>query len=428
MINTSDLQLSVLSSAGGVPPEEEYEVRTYVMIANSAIVMGSGTTLTLDPGVVMKFNTGSSLQVSGTLTALGTAAEPVVFTSYKDDAYGGDTNANGSADSPSPGDWTYILLTGPDGVSVLDHVLIRYGGASTAALYTSNTNLTLSNSEISFSATRGMYSTTASNTLTNNEVFGNRTDGYYFTGTSTQTLSGGRVYANLSHGITTLSASGGTFNGVEIFANAGAGFRSTSNQAVDATGNWWGAVDGASGDEGGSGDEVTNTGTGTIDASGFLVLGTASGYLNAGPTPVEAQGTIAAPTVVAGTDTTEFGSAAITRALFDLDAVELAYPTLNPTSRYDLFLTYINTDNTAGAGGNRQRLLAGSPAVEVHPALTLPLSSPEVFGFVIPPSAYAGGALDLRFERVSGYRAVVSQVVLVESPPVGDVGAPVTTL
>ena len=47
---------------------------------------------------------------------------------------------------------------------------------------------------------------------------------------------------------------------------------------------------------------------------------------------------------------------------------------------------------------------------------------------MVPPSAYAGGTLDLRFEKVTGYRAVVSQVVLVETPPGADTGAPVTTL
>ena len=115
-------------------------------------------------------------------------------------------------------------------------------------------------------------------------------------------------------------------------------------------------------------------GAGSITVSDFLTLGTASSYFNAGPTPVEAEGTIAAPAVIAGTDTTEFGTAPIARALFDLDAVEIAYPTLDPGSRYDIFLTYVNTDNTAGAGGNQQRLLAGSPAVEVHPTFELPTS------------------------------------------------------
>ena len=51
-----------------------------------------------------------------------------------------------------------------------------------------------------------------------------------------------------------------------------------------------------------------------------------------------------------------------------------------------------------------------------------------MFGFALPPSAYSGGTLDLRFEKVTGYRAVVSQVVLVESPAAGDVGSPVTVL
>ena len=46
-----------------------------------------------------------------------------IFTSYKDDAHGGDTNADGTASSPSVGDWEGIWLeTGdwqPNGAQIL---------------------------------------------------------------------------------------------------------------------------------------------------------------------------------------------------------------------------------------------------------------------------------------------------------------------
>ena len=61
--------------------------------------------------------------------SMGTAAQPVVFTSYADDVYGGDTNADGSMSAPSPGDWQYVYF--PPGAaddSVIEHTLMRYGG------------------------------------------------------------------------------------------------------------------------------------------------------------------------------------------------------------------------------------------------------------------------------------------------------------
>jgi parallel beta-helix repeat protein len=104
---TTDLRLSVLSSEAGVPEEEAYELRTYVV--SGSLEMAPGTVLTVDPGVVVKFSgVSSEIQIDGTLSSVGTAGEPVDFTSYRDDAYGGDTNADGTSSAASPGDWRYL--------------------------------------------------------------------------------------------------------------------------------------------------------------------------------------------------------------------------------------------------------------------------------------------------------------------------------
>ena len=49
----------------------------------------------------------------------------MVFTSYRDDEYGGDTNGDGVS-SGSRGDWDYILLRN-DGI-VFDHAILQFGG------------------------------------------------------------------------------------------------------------------------------------------------------------------------------------------------------------------------------------------------------------------------------------------------------------
>jgi len=84
--------------------------RTYIV--SNSVTVASGVTLTLQPGTILKFNTGCSLTVNGTLDAQGARAAPIVFTSLKDDAHGGDTNGDGEKTYAQAGDWHQITGSG----------------------------------------------------------------------------------------------------------------------------------------------------------------------------------------------------------------------------------------------------------------------------------------------------------------------------
>jgi RHS repeat-associated protein len=99
-------------------------------ILDGSVTVNSGATLTIQPGVVVKLNgTSRQISVAGTISAQGTAAAPVVFTSYKDDSVGGDSNGDGPSQG-SPGDWLQVRVTG---TGSFDYAEFRYGGWGSSA-------------------------------------------------------------------------------------------------------------------------------------------------------------------------------------------------------------------------------------------------------------------------------------------------------
>jgi hypothetical protein len=108
------------------------------------------STLTLEPGVIIKFHpvNGPYMMLdstSGRIVADGNACRPVIFTSYMDDSHGGDTNGDGSATSPVRRDWDYISTNGSEN-SVFDYCEFYYGGGgsyiSTLEIYDSRVTVT----------------------------------------------------------------------------------------------------------------------------------------------------------------------------------------------------------------------------------------------------------------------------------------------
>jgi hypothetical protein len=87
------------------------------------LVVDDGVTLRVAGGTVVKaLSFGwcyscsdegrASLEVDGSLVASGSATAPVVFTTIADDSVGGDTNSDGGATVPLPGDWSGIIVSG----------------------------------------------------------------------------------------------------------------------------------------------------------------------------------------------------------------------------------------------------------------------------------------------------------------------------
>lgn len=97
------------------------------------------STLTIEAGAILKFpNSGIpfvlSTTASGRIISNGTQDKPVIFTSDKDDAHGGDTNGDGTATTPAAGDWSYIAIDGR-GSSFSYTQFLYNGSGNDAALF-----------------------------------------------------------------------------------------------------------------------------------------------------------------------------------------------------------------------------------------------------------------------------------------------------
>src|SRR5262249_15534202 len=95
------------------------------------VTVPTGASLTIPEGCVCKM-AGVGLLVQGTLSVAGIVREapfaPVVFTSYRDDTWWGDTNGDGPS-SGAGGDWQRVEITGANNPSVVNGAIFLYGGS-----------------------------------------------------------------------------------------------------------------------------------------------------------------------------------------------------------------------------------------------------------------------------------------------------------
>jgi parallel beta-helix repeat protein len=184
----------------------------------SDIIVSENATLTIDPGVEVNIDTGSSLNIEGRLIARGADTEKIIFTS--------------NFPNPQPGDWNgiYFGSTATDD-SVIENAIIEYGGGSTGSLRISGSNPTIRNCTVRYSGNHGIYLSGSSAFINCSNIYQNQT-GIYATSSSPVILQN-NITSNINWGI---------YN---------------SSPTINAKYNWWGDVSGPSGEGEGFGDAVS---------------------------------------------------------------------------------------------------------------------------------------------------------------------------
>jgi hypothetical protein len=74
---------------GGILTNTTWTVANSPYIVTDTVVIFAGVTLTIEPGVVVKFNDGGLIDQRGNLYARGTAIDSIIFTSNSSTPYAG---------------------------------------------------------------------------------------------------------------------------------------------------------------------------------------------------------------------------------------------------------------------------------------------------------------------------------------------------
>jgi pimeloyl-ACP methyl ester carboxylesterase len=232
------------------------------------LTVSAGATLTIEPGVVVKFDSYNGITVNGTLRARGTAEQPIYFTSIADDTVGGDSDA--ATTTPTDAQWVHLQFD--DGsVGEFDHVVVRYGGQELSAIpFTGIANnggtLTIDHSRLSHNGYDGLAQFSGTTHVSHSE-FDHQVVGinHEYPG-GTLTIDSSHIHDNAQYGVyvslgtTHITDSDIHNNGIGVYAdydgtvsvhNSSIHSNTTGVETVpdainqmDAADNWWGAITG----------------------------------------------------------------------------------------------------------------------------------------------------------------------------------------
>ncbi len=101
--------------------------------------------ITIPAGTVVKIDKNQGIYAWGLLNMLSTPSNKIIFTSYLDDRYSGDTNADGNATTPTKSDWKTVWLCDfPDKTNIFHDAVVHFGVAGLGVYYNGAVNTSVS--------------------------------------------------------------------------------------------------------------------------------------------------------------------------------------------------------------------------------------------------------------------------------------------
>jgi parallel beta-helix repeat protein len=200
----------------------------YIVTGN--VIIPAGQTLTIEPGVVVKFNGFHGLFIDGNLSAAGTQGNRITITSNKT--------------SPADGDWDTIKVNSTGRVEI-HYCDISYSMYGMVFLQSSNNNIT--NSKIFSHRMRGILLGESSW----NNIIGNRINNTVAgdaiavsLSANNNTIAGNEIYGNSQDGIIIYYSADNNINNNNISGNGNYGLDIYSSKNITITNNSFFSRDG----------------------------------------------------------------------------------------------------------------------------------------------------------------------------------------
>jgi parallel beta-helix repeat protein len=166
------------------------------------VIVKPGFTLTIEPGVEVRFGGNFSLIVEGRLNAVGTQNSMIRFTSNKN--------------QPTTGDWNTILFVNRTLQSTMTYNVVQYAANG---ITIQGANVDVENSEIDYCQV-GIYITGDNTGLIRGNTVELNTDGVFLDGnTSGITIENNSISTNSGNGVFLQSNSGTSISNVVVFNN-----------------------------------------------------------------------------------------------------------------------------------------------------------------------------------------------------------------
>ncbi|MEW5767449.1 MAG: Ig-like domain-containing protein [bacterium] len=118
---------NAIKVCSGITKDVTWSETSAAFYVSEALSVGDSPTWTIQPGVKIKSGAPIYINKSAKLVAIGNKDNPIIFTSYRDDSVGGDTNDDDGYAPAAKGDWGGIAFNNGTTEGTLEYVEIMYG-------------------------------------------------------------------------------------------------------------------------------------------------------------------------------------------------------------------------------------------------------------------------------------------------------------